>query len=120
MALRPEDQRLPTDGIALVEGVSQRLSSIPPQQESISAVVLAELRFGIQAAAPDRRQRQSAGPECFSGHGGGARLAWRSCRSLRAAARRTQGPVNSCHCQRSADRLPCPPAGVGLVTQNLL
>ena len=83
-------------------------------QESLSAVVLAELRFGIKAAAAERRQRQSAGTECFSGHGGSARLAWRSCRSLRAAARRTQGPVNSGRRQRSADRLPCPPAGEGV------
>ena len=39
-----------------VEGGRQRLSRIPPQQVSISAVVLAELRFGIQTAAEERRQ----------------------------------------------------------------
>ena len=38
-----------------VEGVRERLSRIPPQQVSISAVVLAELRFGIHASAPERR-----------------------------------------------------------------
>lgn len=38
-----------------VEGVRERLSRIPPQQVSISAVVLAELRFGIRASAAERR-----------------------------------------------------------------
>ena len=38
-----------------VEGVRERLSRIPPQQVIISALVLAELRFGIHASAAERR-----------------------------------------------------------------
>lgn len=38
-----------------VEGVRQRLSRVPPQLVSISAVVLAELRFGIHTSAAERR-----------------------------------------------------------------